>query len=149
MIETRLYAWLAYLGAIPFLIAAIMISFGYPRLIFVGDLVYLVNSYGLVIVVFMSGIHWGQYLSNENAQELNLLLTSNFITLVAWFAFLLTTTILALVAYCISFSFLLAIDSKLASRRIISRHYFITRCIVTCIVLFSLLLTIFSLILRS
>ena len=149
MIESRLYAWLAYLGVIPFLLASLMISFGYSNFISLTNLAYFLSSYSLVIVVFMAGIHWGQYISNEKARELSLLLTSNIITLIAWFAFLLASTIFALITYCLLFSILLAIDSKLAARRIISIHYFRTRLVVTCVVIFSLFLAILSLILRT
>ncbi len=149
MNESKLYAWLAYFGATPFLLGAVMISLGYRQILFVGDLVFFVNSYGLVIVVFMSGIHWGHYLSYKKTHSINLLLTSNFITLIAWFAFLLTSTIFAILTYCISFSLLLLIDAKLVSCNVISKHYFRIRCIVTCIVIMSLLLTMFSLLLKS
>ncbi len=145
MIESRLYAWLAYLGIAPFLVAAIMIALGQLQLILVGDLTYFVNSYGLVIVAFMSGIHWGQYISVENSRMLNLLLSSIFIALIAWSTFLLATIKFTLAVYVILFTILLAIDAKLYSVRVISKQYFVTRCIVTFMVILSLVITMYGL----
>ncbi|MDW3094674.1 MAG: DUF3429 domain-containing protein [Gammaproteobacteria bacterium] len=140
--------WLAYLGVIPFVIGVTLISFGYQQFFLINDLAFMVSSYGLVIVVFMSGIHWGNYLSDEKSHSLNLLIASNLITLISWFAFLLISTELTLLIYCITFSALLYIDAKLLSLQVISKRYFKVRCVVTLIVVISLLLTILNLVMR-
>ena len=146
MNEIRLYTWLAYFGAFPFVACSLLILLGFRDVNFIGDLVTVINSYGLVIVVFMSGIHWGNYFSEKQINTPNLLLTSNIIAIFSWFAFLLLPPTLTLLVYCVSFSVLLVIDRKLLSNSVISNDYYVTRCFVTGVVVISLLLTFASLI---
>jgi hypothetical protein len=144
MNQIKMYTWLAYLGALPFMLCAVMVKLGFNNLILLGDVIYAVNSYALVIVVFMSGIHWGTYLSSNQCNSINLLLTSNTITIFSWLVFLTTPTPIVLVFYCVVFLLLLLIDMKLFSYNIISKKYFITRCVVTSIVITSLLIIVIS-----
>ena len=145
MKEFNISATLAYLGTIPFVAGAFLILRGYQHIPFIDDMAFLVKSYGLVIVVFMSGVHWGNYLSDKKCHSINLLLTSNLITLVSWFAFLLAPDAPVLLIYCLGFVILLAIDAKLLSLQVISKDYFRLRLLITCIVVVSLLLIIFKL----
>ena len=136
--------WLACLGTIPFVIGAIFTTLGYQQLFFVGDLALMVESYGLIIVVFMSGVHWGHYLSDKNCHSINLLITSNVITLISWFAFLILSVELILIVYCLAFSILLYIDAKLLSIQVINKPYYKLRLIITTIVILSLLIVAFN-----
>ncbi len=145
MNQVKQYTLLAYLGTLPFILSAALILFGIEELILLGDLVFVANSYALVIVVFMSGVHWGNYFSDKKSNIINLLLTSNIITVIAWLAFLLTPSPFVLIFYCVAFLFLLLIDIKLFSHNIITKHYLITRYVVTSIVITSLLLIVFNL----
>jgi len=145
MNQIKLYTWLAYLGTFPFVLSATLISLDIQKLIILGDLVFVANSYALVIVVFMSGIHWGNYLSDKQSSTINLLLTSNAITIFSWLAFLTLPLPFVFVFYCIAFFLLLLIDMKLFSHNVITKHYLVTRCMVTCIVITSLLLIVVSL----
>ena len=145
MKENNLTTQLAYLGTIPFIFGALCIALGYKQLLFINDIVQMVNSYGLVIVVFMAGIHWGNYLSDDRCRSINLLLLSNIVTLLSWFAFLLMPTKFAVLVYCLAFSFLLFVDSKLLSNDVISSSYFKLRLIITSIVILCLLLVSYNL----
>lgn len=145
MKKMKLYTWLAYMGATPFIVSAVLILSGIQNVILLGDLVFVVNSYALVIVVFMSGIHWGNYFSYKQPRTINLLLTSNIITVLSWLSFLILPISFVFVFYCIAFILLLLIDMKLFSFNIITKNYLVTRCIVTSIVITSLLLIAVSL----
>ena len=137
-------AWLAYMGTIPFVSGAMLSLFGYQQVFFSNDMISIVNSYGLAIVIFMSGIHWGNYISDSRCNSINLLITSISITLLAWLVFLLTPVYLTLSFYCICFLSLLLIDTRLVNLQVISRSYFKLRLIVTSVVIISLLLIVFS-----
>lgn len=144
--EIKLYNWLAYFGAMPFVACALLILVGFRDVNLIGDLVSVVNSYGLVIVVFMSGIHWGNYFSEKQINTINLLVTSNIIAILSWLAFLIFPATFTLLFYCVSFSILLLIDRKLLSNSVISKDYYEMRCVVTSIVVISLSLTFVKLI---
>ena len=144
MNDIRLYSWLAYLGAVPFVIPSMLILLGYREVAIVGDLVYLLTSYGLVIVVFMSGIHWGNYLIKKPANGVNLFLTSNIIAISAWLSFLFFPVVYTLLFYSVAFALLLSLDYYLQTYNLLNKDYFKLRVIVTGIVIFSLLVTIAS-----
>ena len=142
MNDIRLYSWLAYLGAVPFVIPAILILLGYREIALVGDLIYLLTSYGLVIIVFMSGIHWGNYLIKKPAGGVNLFLTSNIITISVWLSFLYLPIGYTLLFYSVAFALLLFLDYYLLIHNLLTKDYFKLRGIVTGMVIFSLLITI-------
>lgn len=145
MNKIKLYTSLAYLGALPFVICAVLVSADVQDLFLLGNVVTLGNTYGLVIVVFMAGVHWGTYLCDQRSHSLNLLLASNIITVFCWLAHLLLPAMLALGFYALAFFLLLLIDFKLLHINVITKHYFLTRCVVTSIVITSLLIIIMSL----
>lgn len=78
---------LPYAGALPFVLgAAAKLSPTLPNLIYLimfMDVQHLVLSYALVIIAFMAGVQWGQYVAGTRPR-LNLLLSSNAVALVAW-----------------------------------------------------------------
>jgi Protein of unknown function (DUF3429) len=79
---------LPYAGALPFVGCALLPLFGVRVVPLLGDVTSIALAYGLTIVSFMAGVHWGQYLEGRRC-DLNLLITSNAVTLLAWFGFLL------------------------------------------------------------
>ena len=143
-LDDKLYAALAYAGALPFIGCAILPWLGIATLPVIGDCKYISATYGVAIASFMAGIHWGTYLYRSGSLPVNLLLTSNVITLGVWFAFLLTPINVSLAANLVAFAALLAIDYKLAGAGLISDAYMALRRNVTVIVLVSLGLTIIS-----
>lgn len=145
MNQIKLYNLLAYLGSLPFVISALLMHFGTQHIAVLGDVTFIASSYALVIVVFMSGIHWGNYLSDKNSNTINLLLISNVITVLSWLVFLTITSPYVFLFYALAFCILLIIDMKLFKQEVLTKKYFITRCFVTFIVVTSLIIMMLSL----
>jgi len=140
--DTRLYAALAIAGTIPFIAGALLPLLGYPSLPVVGSTDQLVASYGLAIVCFLTGAHWGTYLAGRSVDSLNLFITSNVILLAAWFAYIGTAIKVALSIQVIALLILLYIDRRLAAGGVISAHYLRIRTVATTIATVSLLVVI-------
>lgn len=127
---------LTFLGAIPFIAPVI------GHLLGVKD-VHLAQfglHYGAVIAAFLCGIHWGLFLTHSDQTRLNLLITSNAFTLLAWSSLL---TLIPRYQYLIQFACfasLLMIDIELGKEGVIPRWFVELRKIVTSIVLMSLVL---------
>lgn len=60
--QKHLYFYLAYAGAIPFLLCAILFAFKIQKIPILGNLQTVISTYSLVIASFMAGTHWGQHL---------------------------------------------------------------------------------------
>ena len=140
--DTRLYAALAIAGTIPFIAGALLPLLGHPSLPVVGSTDQLVASYGLAIVCFLTGAHWGTYLAGRSVDSLNLFITSNVILLAAWFAYIGTAIKVALSIQVIALLVLLYIDRRLAAGSVISAHYLRIRTVATTIATVSLLVVI-------
>ena len=140
--DTRLYAALAIAGTIPFVAGALLPLLGYPSLPVVGSTDQLVAAYGLAIVCFLTGAHWGTYLGGRSVDSLNLFITSNVILLAAWFAYIGTAIKVALSIQVIALLILLYIDRRLAAGGVISAHYLRIRTVATTIATVSLLVVI-------
>ena len=139
MKENKLYMWLAYSGALPFVFCAALMALGHRHVALAGELPTIINTYSLVIIVFMSGIYWGLYLNGQISQNIYLLIISNIITILSWLAFLLISMPIVLLFYSVMFLILLIIDYKLLEENVITQNYFKTRMTVTSIVIASLL----------
>lgn len=140
--HTNLYAALAIAGTIPFIAGALLPLLGYSVLPPVGAADKLVASYGLAIVCFLSGAHWGSYLQGRSVDSINLFVTSNVILLAAWFAYIAASMKIALGMLIVSLLILLYIDRRLASGGVITAHYFRIRTAATLIAVVSLLVVI-------
>lgn len=136
---------LALLGTLPFVISSVLLMADINNLPLLGSVANLLSSYTLVIAVFMCGVHWGQYLQQPEQHSLNLLLISNVLTLVLWFAWLLTPLHIFLSLALLVFLVLLFIDMRLRLIHVINKSYFRTRLLVTSIVCVFLSLAIYSL----
>lgn len=139
MNESKLYMWLAYSGALPFVFCAALMALGHRHVALAGELPTIINTYSLVIIVFMSGIYWGLYFNGQIYQKIYLLITSNIITILSWLAFLFISMPIVLLFYSVMFLILLIIDYKLLEENVITQNYFKTRMTVTAIVIASLL----------
>jgi hypothetical protein len=126
---------LPYAGALPFIGCAVLQLIGITEFPLAGDLKSVASSYGLTIVSFMAGIHWGQYLEGRRAR-VNLLITSNAVTLMAWFGFLLLSTLAFSLLLAALFSAVYLIDRQLHPQS----DYLTTRRNVTLLVAASLIL---------
>jgi Protein of unknown function (DUF3429) len=134
---------LPYAGALPFLAGALAkFSSTLPTIIYLTlfvDVTHLVLSYGLMIVSFMAGVHWGQYLSGARPQ-INLLLSSNAVALAAWAAYILMQPFYVCFVFAGLIALLYLIDTKLH----LDVQYLQTRRNVSILVCGSLLLLAFN-----
>ena len=140
--DTKLYTALALAGTIPFMAGALLPFLGYDSLSYLGPLDQMVASYGLAIVCFLAGAHWGTYLSGRSADSLNLFVISNAILLSVWFAYIGAGLKTAIGIQILAFLTLLFIDMRLAAGGIISAMYFRVRTAATVIAVVSLLIVI-------
>ncbi len=124
-------------GAIPFALPALLYLFGISQLPRLGALQPIVSSYGLVILSFMAGVHWGQVIHKPRWHLL--LIISNVITLSGWFAFLIGNATLLWCVLILGFVALLFVDRRLLAADMITPAYWRLRMAVTTIVVIALL----------
>jgi len=129
---------LIYGGSLPFIVAAILLMLGVSSLPLLGNVTNLTATYGLVIVAFLNGIHWGQQLSLGFARP-SLFISSNIITVVIWFSWLLASPQLFMVLLTLPLAVLLYIDFILRGGNFIAQDYFRLRLIISIAVISSLL----------
>ena len=142
MQDTKNFTALAMAGTIPFVAGALLPLLGHDALPFLGSLEQLLASYGLAIVCFLAGAHWGTYLSGRCAESLNLFVISNAIFLAVWFAYVGTDVKTAIGVQIFAFVALLLTDRRLRIDDVISAVYFRVRSTATLIAIVSLLIVI-------
>ena len=140
--ETRTYTALALAGTVPFIACALLPLLDYDSIRYLGSLDKVVASYGLAIVCFLAGAHWGTYLSGRSADSLNLFITSNVIFLAVWFAYVGADMKWAIGTQVLAFLTLLFIDLRLKRSDVISNVYFRVRSVATLIATISLLVVL-------
>jgi len=145
MRDVQLYKLLTFAGTIPFIACAILQYGNAPQFDFLGSYVEIALIYGLVIISFMSGVHWGLYLSHKDRSPFNLFVTSNILTVFIWLFYLLFSSSVFLLSLIIGFLVMLWIDYCLYRADILSHEYIKTRTTVTFIVSFFLVLLLVSL----
>jgi len=144
MQDRKLYTLLTLAGTLPFIACALLLLSGIDSISPLGNLDALANSYGLAIICFLSGAHWGTYLSGQFAGSLNLFAISNAIFLTVWFAFIGANLAWAIAIQAIAFLLLLVIDYRLREGGAISAHYFRIRGVATVIAVVALLIILLS-----
>ena len=143
MANTRIYSILTYAGALPFIACALMPLLGVSSIKLIGSFDYIAAVYALTIVSFMAGVHWGMALDQQRTEwPVNLFLSSNAVTIIAWLAFLTTTPKITLIACILAFLYLLWVDYRLYYLKLLTAHYLQTRRNVTALVAISLLLIV-------
>ncbi len=145
MDDNRIETALTYAGAIPFVLCAILPFAGIESLGRIGSVDYVARVYGLAILSFVAGTHWGTYLFNRLRSPANLFVTSNVVVVAAWSAFLLTGPALTLFVLVLSFLYLLLIDFNLYRAGLSTAPYFSMRLNATLIVCISLTLNVIQL----
>jgi hypothetical protein len=140
--NTKLYTALALAGTTPFIAGALLPLLGHDSLPQLGPLDQLVSSYGLAIVCFLAGAHWGTCLSGRSADSLNLFVISNAIFLAVWFAYVGAGVRTAIGMQIFALLALLLIDLRLRTGDVISATYFRVRTVATLIAILSLLIII-------
>lgn len=140
--NTKLYTALALAGTLPFIASALLPLLGHDSLPHLGPLDQVVASYGLAIVCFLAGAHWGVYLSGRSTGSLNLFVISNVIFLAVWFAYVGAGINIAIGIQVAAFLALLFIDLRLKNSDVISAAYFQVRMMATMIAVVSLLVVV-------
>lgn len=135
--ESRLLKILPFLGALPFVFGAGWVWYPWHMPFGLQPVAFL-SGYGLVILGFMAGVHWGQHLSGARS-ALSLPLASNAFALAAWFGWLLLAPRWYFLLLAALFALLLTVDSSLRNSGAISAAYWRTRVQVTIIVALALI----------
>ncbi len=135
MVKPRLSRILALAGALPFVAGAFMAMAGIDVPV---PAALLTSSYGLAIVSFLCGAHWGTYLYRADAAPLNLLVSSNAIVVGTWLAWLLAPLGVVLGVQVAAFLTLLLIDHRLLAAGLVTQHYFVTRVEATALAVLSI-----------
>jgi len=141
MLERPLSSVLAFAGALPFIAGAALRMLDIETLAFNLLTTDLIATYSLLILSFMSGVHWGQHLHLAAAWRTWLPLTSNLITVLAWFSFLLFDFVTLCAVMALGYALLLGIDRRLHSERIINDVYLLMRTRVTTLVIVCLIIS--------
>jgi Protein of unknown function (DUF3429) len=141
--NSTLLRTLPYAGALPFMACAILLIFGIKDLAPLGKTNTIIFTYGLTIISFMAGVHWGQYVAGVRTR-VNLLVSSNLVTLAAWFGFLLLPSFYFSFLLIVLFIILNSIDGHLRDEGAIESRYGKTRRNVTALVCLSLLIAAFA-----
>lgn len=142
---TNLYRTLTYAGTLPFIACALMSLAGLSLVPGLGSPMDVAAAYGLAIVSFMAGTHWGMVLVGAHKAPINLFIASNVVTVTAWLAFLVAPMALTLATLIGAFAFLLFIDYRLKEKQILTALYLRTRLHATIIAIVSLAATLFAL----
>ena len=129
---------LTYLGTIPFVGATIL--FMTPIKIIDPNLIAL--TYSTVIIAFLSGIHWAIYLFFSEKYPQNLFITSNIISLIIWFCYILSFKGIYFV-HTACFIYLLIVDNKLYKLEILPKWFYSLRRNATIIVIICLSIIVF------
>lgn len=145
MENSKLYRYLTYAGTLPFIICAVMPYAGNTDFPGLGSFDQIASAYGLAILSFMAGTHWGLYLSVAARVPVNLFITSNVVTVAAWAAFMAGPALFTLAMLGAGFVFLLYIDYGLRAREVLTPGYLRTRLHATVIVVASLIVTVIAL----
>ena len=138
----KIFPYLTYAGAIPFVFCAVCLSFDIQSLPLLGSIERILSVYGLVISSFLAGAHWGQHLHINKSQWVRSLpIFSNVIAVLLWLGFLVLSFKMQMVMFATAFVVLIIIDHRLFQMDIITRHYFQTRFVVTAGVIVSLIIS--------
>lgn len=137
--NTKLYSLLTIAGTAPFVAGMICLLIGVSSLPVLGPVGPLMSAYGLAIVAFMSGSHWGLYKRIDQKNMPNYFLTSNFITLAAVFGFVLLTGAAYFILLTVLFMLLLWFEKDFHRIGVIGLHYLKIRVQATIVVAISLM----------
>jgi hypothetical protein len=127
---------------LPFIGCAVMPFVGLTELWNLGSYDYIAAAYGLAIVCFLCGVHWGTYLYDRAAAPDNLFITSNVIVVACWFAFLMAAQAITLFVLILALLCLLFIDYRLLTAGLLTDYYFRMRATATVIAVLALAIII-------
>ena len=130
---------LIFAGALPFIAGALLLLAGINTLPLAGSVMDAMAAYGLVIVIFLTGIHWGQQLSLGKAAA-GLFISSNVIAVMVWLCWIFLSPRIFMAVLTVPLTVLLFIDLMLNRNNVIGHDYFRSRLIITTVVITSLIL---------
>ena len=126
--------FLTYSGTLPIIGSALSIFFPVAGF----DAVFIATTYSAIIISFLCGIHWAAYLFFVEKCPRNLLITSNFIALLAWASLINRNQAINTLFQALCFLYLLALDLKLRDAGIIPEWFYALRRNATIIVVLCL-----------
>ena len=136
-----MHHYLTYAGAIPFVVGSVCLGIDIRTVPVFGPVEQIIGVYALVIASFLAGIHWGQHLNSTGSWQRSLPLLSNGAAIALWIGFLILPFQALIGLFILAFLFFLAIDYRLFQQALIMPDYFRTRCIVSAIVIASLVVS--------
>ena len=142
MESRKLYPLLTYAGVLPFVGCALMPFVGLQELRALGSYDDIAAAYGLAIVCFLCGAHWGTYLYHSGVAPDNLFISSNVIVVACWFAFLAAAQAITLFVLILAFLCLLFIDYRLLNAGVVTDFYFRMRTNATVVAVLALAIII-------
>ena len=142
--SAKFHFYFVYAGSLPFIILAVFLVCEVDFVPYLGQTINILATYGLIISVFLAGVHWGQYLASIDGSAIYLPIMSNIIAVFVWVAYLFMPIYGYLILLIFIFILLLIIDLKLAKTDQISQSYFKIRLRVTTIVLIALVVSAFT-----
>jgi hypothetical protein len=142
LVQTPIYKYLALAGTLPFILCTFVVNSPSSSMEMLEWSIMALHSYGLIIVTFMCGTHWGLYLVTHQQCQWNLLVISNLITLACWFCYLSEHGTLIIASQICAFLALIFIDAQLHQHKILNTDYFKTRGSMTAIVVLTLSINI-------
>ena len=137
----KLYLYLTYAGALPFIICAVCLALDITSMPLLGATKQVLSVYALIIATFIAGNHWGQHLYMKDKWQYHLPISSNVIVVTLWFGFLILPFKPLLVIFIVAFLVLLVVDQRLFRHNLITRRYFQMRCFATAIVVSALVIS--------
>jgi hypothetical protein len=139
MKKEQLTKILTYSGSIPFIFLTYL-SLSRIDQFFTIDASLMLKAYSIVILSFVSGMHFS-YAVLQDKIKLRLLILSNLIAIMSWICFLLNFK-LALISIIIGYVINLIIDFISYKKLIIEKWFFDLRLKISLIVIFCLFLNL-------
>lgn len=138
--NTFLAQALTYGGTLPFIAATLCHYINWPEI----DILFFLRCYSGIIIAFLCGIHWAIFLFFSGRCHRNLLITSNFIALMAWASVVLPLVKHGLVLQSLCFLYMLVLDFRMKEAGIIATWFYNLRHNATAIVVFCLCMLAFK-----
>lgn len=130
---TRLSQFLAWLGAIPFIIA-LLVSFSTVRLQYWAIIVVLMSTFSALIVTYIAGSHWGLAMQVPDKVSKKFIISSHLLTLFAWIGILFPSWLVSWCVLLICFWAVLAIDYRFMQLGCMTKNYLKMRLQITTVV---------------
>ncbi|WP_162846850.1 DUF3429 domain-containing protein [Marinicella litoralis] len=136
---------LTYLGAIPFILALLIASYGYFNLdSLLGHEVrftrfksyFLAHTYGAVIVAFLAGIQWGSCLNQTN--ENNHFIISTVLALMAWSSLFAFASFIGVLTILITLVLALLVDRHAFRKGLIPAWFWLLRIRISLMIILTL-----------